>query len=122
MILSDTTHIDPDVYRAGGVLFLTVVVLYFLVTMVKLILDHRLKNKMIQKDISEELVASILQKDTQGLKHQSIKWFLVAAATGIGLFLTHAFLPLGLHSIGIMAISIAMAFLLYTGYLLRYGH
>jgi TctA family transporter len=40
--------------------------------------------------------------------------------TGGGLFIVNQYLPLGIHSIGIMAISIAMGFLAYSLYLKRF--
>ncbi len=93
----------------------------FILTILRNILDHKLKNKMLEKGISENLVRSILQKDAHSAKHLSIKWVLILLATGVGLFITNQYLPLGIHSIGIMAISIALGFLANALYLNRFG-
>ena len=119
LLISSETNIDPDVYKVGVIILLIILVLSFLVSILRNVLDHKLKNKMLEKEISEELVESILQKDSKGVKHNSIKWFLVLMATGIGLFITNFYLPLGIHSVGIMAISIAVAFLIHSIYLNR---
>ncbi|WP_282042849.1 hypothetical protein [Winogradskyella flava] len=76
---------------------------------------------MLEKDISERVVASILQKDSYSAKHISVKWVLILMATGIGLFITNQYLPLGIHSIGIMTISIAIGFLCNALYLNRFS-
>ncbi len=93
----------------------------FILTILRTFLDHKLKNKMLEKGISETLVASILQKDSKSAKDLSMKWVLVLISTGMGLFVTNYYLPLGLHSIGIMAISIAIGFLLNTIYLSHFS-
>jgi len=117
-IINDTS-IDSDVYKAGVVILVIIIGLAFVLTILRNILDHKLKKKMLEKGISDDLVASILQRDSHSAKHISIKWFLVLLATGIGLFITKIYLPLGIHSIGIMAVSIAVAFLGYSLYLNR---
>jgi len=119
LFIINDANIDPDVYRVSVVILVIVIGLAFILTFLKNILEHRLKKKMLEKGISDDLVASILQKDSQSAKHISIKWFLVLLATGVGLFITKIFLPLGIHSVGIMAVSIAVAFLVYSLYLNR---
>jgi hypothetical protein len=119
LFIINSTNIDPDVYRVGVVILIIIIGLAFLLTILRNILDHKLKNKMLDKGISDELVTSILQRDSQSTKNISIKWFLVLLATGIGLFITKRYLPLGIHSIGIMAVCIAVAFLGYSLYLNR---
>ena len=119
LVLLTEARVDPDVYKAGIIIFLILLILSILVSTFRYFLDHKLKNKMLEKEISDELVKSILQQDPQSAKHQSMKWFLVLMATGIGLFITNFYLPLGIHSVGIMAISIALAFMIYAVYLNR---
>jgi len=113
------TDIDPDVYKISVIILLVIIGMSFVLTILRTLLEHKLKNKMLEKDISESIVASILQKDTYSDKHVSMKWVLVLIATGIGLFITNQYLPLGIHSIGIMTISIAIGFLCYALYLNR---
>lgn len=121
IILTQTT-VDPDVYKISVIIFLIIIGMGFILTILRTILDHKLKNRMLEKEISENLVASILQKDVNSAKHISIKWVFILLATGIGLFITNQYLPLGIHSIGIMAISIAIGFLCNTLYLNRFGN
>ncbi|MBC2845328.1 hypothetical protein [Winogradskyella flava] len=115
------TEIDPDVYKVSVIILLIIIGMSFVLTILRTLLEHKLKNKMLEKDISERVVASILQKDSYSAKHISVKWVLILMATGIGLFITNQYLPLGIHSIGIMTISIAIGFLCNALYLNRFS-
>ncbi len=115
------SDIDPDVYRAGAMILLIIIAIGFILSILRTFLDHKLKNKMLEKGISEHLVAIILQKDADSARHISMKWVLILMTSGIGLFITNYYLPLGIHSVGIMAISIAVGFLLNTWYLNRFS-
>lgn len=111
------TNIDPDVYKTAVIIIVIIIVMSFVLTVLRTILAHRLRNKMLEKGISESLVASILQKDANSAKHLSVKWMLLLMTAGIGVFVTSYFSPLGIHSFGIMAISLATGFLLNILYL-----
>lgn len=123
---TSTTHIfsaiDPDVYKAFFVLVIILLVMRFIVSLLKRMLDHKLKNKIIDKGVSDDLAASILHTDSTNEKDNNIKWFAILLSTGVGLFIVKQYLPLGIHSIGIMAISIAIGFLAYSLYLKYVGN
>jgi hypothetical protein len=80
---------------------------------IKLILDYSLKNKLIENGASEAIVSKLLQTDKKHDKRVTIKWVTILAGTGIGLLLVYAFLPLGVHSLAIMSLSLAVSFLCY---------
>lgn len=121
LFITKETYIDPDVYKIIVIIFLIVIFLSFFTAMLKNILDHKIKKKMLDKEISEDVITSFLENKSQEVKYTSVKWFLVLLSVGIGLFITQFFLPLGMHSIGIMAISISLAFLVHAVYLNRIG-
>lgn len=116
----NTLNIDPDIFKTIVVITIIVMIMRFIMLILKKLLDHKLKNKIIDKGVSEELASSILQPESNEEKYTHIKWFLILLATGIGLFITDVFLPLGIHSIGIMAISISIGFLAFSQYLKRF--
>lgn len=93
---------------------------YFILKAVKLFFDNRLKNKIIDKGISEQLAVSILQNKDDDNKKEAIKWFFLLVGIGLGLTIIYKQLPLGIHSAAIMAFSIAASFLGYYFYL-RYS-
>jgi hypothetical protein len=93
---------------------------YFFLMAVKRFMDHRLKSKIIDKGISEQLAATVLQNNREDKKQESIKWFFLLVGIGTGLSIVYNQLPLGIHSVAIMAFSIAASFLGYYFYL-RYS-
>ena len=118
---TQTEYIDPDVYKVIVVIFIIVLIMWFTITILKRLLEHKLKNKILDKEISPDLASSVLKTGSNNETQNSIKWFIILAASGGGLFITNQYLPLGLHSIGIMTISIAFGFLLYIIYLKLFG-
>lgn len=117
LILTELSRIDPDVYKVIVVIFIIVLVMWFIMKILRSMLDHKLKNRIIDKEIPQELAASILQTASNREVHNSIKWFILLMSIGAGLFLTIQYLPLGLHSIAIIVTCIALGFLAYSIYL-----
>jgi hypothetical protein len=87
--------------------------MYFILTVLKRILEHRLKNKIIDKGISENIASSILQTTPTEGRNAYIKWFAILAGIGLGLTGVNYTQPLGFHSLAIMAFSISLSFLGY---------
>jgi hypothetical protein len=92
-----------------------VVVLIIQVT--KYILDHKLKNKIIDRTISEQLANSILQKSAADKKDESIKWSILLLSLSGGLTVAYHTMPLHIHSLAIMAFSAGISYLIYFFYL-----
>ncbi len=113
------TDINPDVYRTIAFILVLTMVMKFILSILKTFLNHKLKNKIIEKERSIEFVNSILQANANSELQNNIKWFSILLSTGIGLFVAERFSPLGIHSIAIMAISISIGFLAYSLYLKR---
>lgn len=111
------TDLDPDVYKTIVVLFFLVLIMRFILMIINKFLDHKIKNRIIDKGLSNEFAAALLQTEKTNELANSIKWFLLLLSTGIGLFVTTKVLPLGIHSIAIIAISISLGFLTYSFYL-----
>jgi hypothetical protein len=73
--------------------------------------------KMIDKGVSDKVVEQFLKPNRKDVKSQAIKWFLVLAGIGVGLTFTSIFLPVGVHSVAIMAFSLGLSFFVYYTYL-----
>ena len=80
-------------------------------------MDNRLKARMIEKGISDNIVEKFLQPDSKDIKGQAMKWFLLLSGIGVGLTISSLFLPIGIHSLAIMTFSIALSFLGYYFFL-----
>ncbi len=107
-------HNIPNKFvEIGAMLSIMYLITSFIIKLIKLILDHRLKSKMIEKGVSEGIVAQLVDTHKKDAKSTSLKWFITLLGIGIGLTLVSLFPALGIHSIIIMIFSIACSFLAY---------
>ena len=102
-----------EVFRTCAIIFVMLAMMAFVLAVLKNIFDHRLKNKIVDKGINENIASSILQTTPKEGIHSNIKWFALLTAMGAGLLLVNYTLPLGFHSLAIMSFSIALSFLGY---------
>ena len=83
----------------------------FILKIIRQSLDFKLRNKIIDKGTSEPIVAQILQPESNKEKRNYLlQWFFVLAAIGLGFTIMNITKPFGLHSLAIMAFSIAAGF------------
>jgi drug/metabolite transporter (DMT)-like permease len=105
--------IDHNVFNICATIFVIGLFMLFIITIMKRIVDFRLKKKIIEKGIPESLVASILQVNPSEDRNINIKWFSLLAGVGVALTIINYTMPLGIHSLAIMAFCIAASFLGY---------
>jgi hypothetical protein len=104
---------QPEMLRIIFTIAIVIIFMIFILTMMKLYLGHRLKNKIVDKGLSENIAASILQTNPHEDRNSNIKWFMLLAGIGAGLLIVNYTLPLGIHSIAILSFSISASFLGY---------
>jgi hypothetical protein len=105
---------NMDIFEICAAIFVTGMFMFFIITVMKRIFEHRLKNKIVDKGISEVVAQSILEtRSAEENKNANIKWFSILAGIGIGLIGVNYTQPLGFHSLAIMAFSISLSFLGY---------
>jgi hypothetical protein len=80
---------------------------------VKLLLDNRIKNKLLDKGAPEDLAMQLLQPTIKNDKTITIKWVCILTGLGIGLLIANYTQPLGIHSLAIMCLSLAASLLGY---------
>ncbi len=118
-----------DPYRVTEILWevvittkmvLTVVLFSIVIlTFIKLILDYRIKDKLIDKGASDSVISQLLQPAIKDSNQSTIKWIAILTGAGLGLSLVAAFQPLGIHSLAIMSFSLAASFLAYYFFINR---
>ena len=81
--------------------------------------DFRLKSKIVEKGVPDKVAEQLLHADHKDAKSQAIKWFLILAGIGLGLTIIDLTLPIGIHSVAIMAFSISLGFLGYYFFIKR---
>ena len=105
---------NRDIFEICAVIVVVGMFMFFIMAVMKKIFEHRLKNKIVDKGISENIAHSILETKTSvDNKYANVKWFSILAGLGIGLTGVNYTQPLGFHSLAIMAFSISLSFLGY---------
>ena len=113
------SHLNMEVFNICATILVVVLVMVFALSILKRMLEYRIKNKIADKGISENLATSILQPSTKEDRSINFKWFSILAGIGTGLTIVDYTLPLGIHSLAIMSFSIAASFLAYHYFLKR---
>ena len=116
-VMPDGRIFSREFIDVPAIILVVYLISMIILTIIKLILDHRLKSKMIEKGVSENVAAQFLQPTKKDSKNNAMKWFLILTGIGIGLTTIYFFLPIGIHSVAIMAFSIALSFLGYFYFL-----
>ena len=99
---------------ACAILFTFVLIVFFVLALFKRVFDYRLKNKVIDKQVTEGMALSVLGSiEPKEGKFVNVKWFAILGGIGAGLLIVDYTKPLGIHSIAIMFLSIAFSFLGY---------
>ncbi|WPQ62335.1 hypothetical protein SIO70_28655 [Chitinophaga sancti] len=83
----------------------------FILSLLRILLNNQLKKKMLQKGVSEEVIANMLPRKSEQIA--AIKWFAILTAIALGLTIITFFPPIGIHSVIIMAVCVALGFLGY---------
>jgi hypothetical protein len=113
----DTALFDRNttlvITRALGVLLLTYLVGSIILNLVKMLLDYRLKHKLVDKGASEAIVSQLLQTNKKESRFNALKWAIILCSIGIGLLLVSQIQPFGIYSLIILTFCLAGAFLAY---------
>jgi hypothetical protein len=98
------------------ILFITFLI-FMLITLVKHFLEFRLKNKLIDRGMSEQLSAYLVSKNDQEKQNEIIKIAILFCGIGTGLTMIYLTAPIHLHSLAIMAFSVGLSYFAYFFYL-----
>ncbi|MEQ1555133.1 MAG: DUF6249 domain-containing protein [Ferruginibacter sp.] len=98
-------------------LFAITLVVILIIQVTRYILEHNLKNKIIDRGISEQLANSIIGNAVADKKDDSIKWAFLLLGLSVGLTVTYYTIPLHFHSLAIITFSIGLSYLAYFFYL-----
>ena len=109
--------IDKEIFNICATIFVVGLFMIFILTILKRVLDHRLKNRILERGITDSVALSILQTNPNENRNVNIKWFAILAGLGAGLTIVNITRPLGIHSLAIMAFCIAISFLGYFYFL-----
>ncbi|TXD71375.1 DUF6249 domain-containing protein [Aequorivita antarctica] len=107
---------EPMIGIIFPILFISFLV-FMLISVVKYFLEFRLKNKMIDRGMTEKILDYSLNKNDDNKFDDVIKLAILFCGLGMGLAITYLAGPINILSIAIMAFSIGLSFLTYFFYL-----
>ncbi|MFT3676639.1 MAG: hypothetical protein QM781_12120 [Chitinophagaceae bacterium] len=110
-------EINMEIFKAVSILITLLFFMIFIFSILKLVLDNRLKNRIVDKGIAEQMASSLLQPKGVDSRQQVIKWVALLAGLGAGFAIINYTQPVGYHSLAIMAFSISISFLGYYFFL-----
>lgn len=100
-----------DCLNISSIILVIYLLSNFILRLVKNWLEHKLKNRIIDKETPEPIVVQILQPESRTERRNFLlQWFFILAAIGIGFMIMNLSRPFGLHSLAIMALSVAAGF------------
>lgn len=106
-----------EVFRVVASIFTVGLFMWFILAIIKRAMDNKLKNKIVDKGVPDSVVASVLKTNPKEDLNVNVKWFAILAGLGVALTAIHYTMPLGIHSLAIMAFCIAGSFLGYFFFL-----
>lgn len=101
--LFDTLHICTF-------LFAIYLISSFILQIFKHAMSYRIKNRILDKGTEENIVRELLLPEKKDNKNYILQWFFMLTAIGIGLLVVGLIRPFGLHSLAILAFSVAAGF------------
>jgi hypothetical protein len=106
----------------GTVIIVIYLVSAFIIKAVKALHAYRLKNKIVEKGVPDNIAEQLLQPDADETKHQAIKFFFILFNAAIGFFLVGYYNPPIMIALAIMSLFLAFSFLSYFIYIKRFSN
>ena len=111
--------IIPDkVFEIGLPLLAIVFLVNSLVTILKNRTESRLKEKALDKNLSEATLIALFQQDASGKKENYLKWFLLLFFLSLSFISVHFLAQIpsfrsGYLSVGVITLFLSIAFFIY---------
>ena len=102
-----------DLIHIIAVLLVIYLISSFILQVVRSNFDFRLKSKMLERQTEEQVVGQLVQPDKVNPFNTVLQWICALAAVGVGFLIIELTEPYGLHSLAIMAFSVAAGLIVY---------
>lgn len=124
-VITGTPPYDPNakiipdkVFEIGIPLMVLYLIANTIVSIFRIKAENKLKEKALDKGISEATLIALFQDDKKMARFLYLKWFLVLAALGVSLIYIHILaqfvkLSSGYLALGLITLFISIAFLIY---------
>ncbi len=102
-----------DVVHISTVVLIIYLISSFILQLIRQNLDYRLKSKIIEKQPNEHVVGPLVPADKTNPANNILQWFCTLMGIAIGFLIMTFTQPFGLHSLAIMAFSVAAGLGIY---------
>jgi hypothetical protein len=99
-----------DILNICAVLAVIYLISSFILNLIRNHYNFRIKNRILDKGTEENIVHQLLKPDKKENQNYILQWFCMLAAIGLGILLVNLLRPFGLHSLAILAFSMAAGF------------
>ncbi|HVS97137.1 MAG TPA: hypothetical protein VHE54_11665 [Puia sp.] len=96
-----------SILNTCALVFVVYLIANFLVRIIRYNFDYRLKSKIVEKQTESGIVSQLVQPEKSNSMRTILQWFCTLLGIGIGFTIMTVTQPLGLHSLAIMAFSVA---------------
>jgi len=105
-MIFDLTHIC-------SVVLIIYLISSFILQLIRQNLDYRLKSKIVEKQPNDHVVGQLVSTDKTNPANNILQWFCTLMGIAIGFLIMTFTQPFGLHSLAIMAFSVAAGLGIY---------
>lgn len=105
--------IPDNVFEIGLPLLFLFMLVNSIVTIFKIRAESRLKEKVLDKQVSDAALITLFAEDKSLAKYNYLKWFLVLAALGISFIIIPRTPGHGYMALGMISLLLSFAFLAY---------
>jgi H+/Cl- antiporter ClcA len=102
-----------DLVHICATLLIIYLISSFILQLVRNNLDFRIKSKIIERQTDEHVVSQLMSPDRFNPLNTVLQWICALVAVGIGFLIIAMTEPFGLHSLAIMALSVAAGLFIY---------
>jgi hypothetical protein len=96
-----------DLVHICAVMLIIYLISSFILQLLRQNFDFRLKSKIIERQTEEHIVSQLVQSDRINPLNSVLQWICALISVGVGFALINLTQPFGLHSLAIMAFSVA---------------
>ena len=108
-----TREVIFDLVHICAVVLIIYLISSFILQLIRQNLDYRLKSKIIEKGTAENVVGQLMPADKTNPVNTILQWFCTLVGIAIGFMIMTFTQPFGLHSLAIMAFSVAAGLGIY---------
>lgn len=109
--------IDKEIFNICSAIFVTALFMAFIVTLIRLFLNHRIRTKLMENIVPESIMVNLLKEESGDSKLSAAKWAIIFAGLGLAFSIIFQTLPLGIHSLGILFFCLSASFAAYYFFL-----